>query len=196
MAEDKEMESGAEKNGAPAAATGGGFKAFLPLILTLLLMPAVAWAMTQYVLVPRLQKALGTPGHAENADGAGGEKAGGDHGKESGGEKTEKGGGGGGAKQSAPLTKMLVNVSGTMGSRYLMTSVTLVGGGSDFKGRVEKNEARLRDFAMTSLATKTITDLEKPGARNLVRSELITGFNNILGGGAVQELFITEFAIQ
>ncbi len=194
MAEDKEKDSGAEKNSAPAATSGGGIKAFLPLILTLLLMPAVAWAMTQYVLVPRLQKALGTPGHSESTEAPAAGKEGGDHGKEPAGEKAEKGGGG--TKQSASLTKMLVNVSGTMGSRYLMTSVTMVGGGTDFKGRVEKNEARLRDFAMTTLATKTITDLEKPGSRNLVRSELITGFNNILGGGAVQELFITEFAIQ
>ncbi|MGH7973851.1 MAG: flagellar basal body-associated FliL family protein [Limisphaerales bacterium] len=41
-----------------------------------------------------------------------------------------------------------------------------------------------------------MADLEKPGARNLIRSELISGFNNILGGPLVQEIYLTEFAIQ
>ncbi len=191
MADDNEKKSGDEKTSTPApASASGGIKAFLPLILTLVLMPAVAWAMTQFMLVPRLQKAVAAPAAHEPATAEGAEKeGGGEHGKEGGVEK-------GGGKQSATITKILVNVSGTMGSRYLMTSLTLVGSTSDFKARVEKNEARLKDMAMTALAAKTITDLEKPGARNLVRSELITGFNNILGGGAVQELFLTEFAIQ
>ncbi len=43
---------------------------------------------------------------------------------------------------------------------------------------------------------KTIADLEKPGARNLIRGELLAGFNNILGDPGVQEIYFTEFAIQ
>ena len=38
------------------------------------------------------------------------------------------------------------------------------------------------------LSAKTIADLEKPGARNLIRGELISGFNSILGNAAVQEI--------
>ena len=190
---------------APVAASGG-IKAFLPLILTAVLMPVLAWTMTNFVLVPKLQKSLGiTPApHAEKTEGEGHEApaAEGGHGEagghgESGGHG-EKGGGKekGSAKETASMTKLLVNVSGTMGSRYLLTSLTLAGNGSDFKSKVQKNEAKLRDTACTMLATKTITDLEKPGARNLVRSELINGFNNILGANTVQEMYITEFAIQ
>jgi flagellar FliL protein len=51
-------------------------------------------------------------------------------------------------------------------------------------------------MACSSLATKTLADLEKPGARNLIRNELITGFNNILGDSSVQDIYFTEFAIQ
>ena len=43
---------------------------------------------------------------------------------------------------------------------------------------------------------KTIASLEKPGARNQLRGELIAGFNTLLGNAAVQELYFTEFAIQ
>jgi flagellar FliL protein len=152
-------------------------------------MPAVAWAMTTFVLVPKLQKSLGVaPAHSEPTKEGGGEKESATAEKEG----VSKGG----SKETVTMTKLLVNVSGTMGSRYLLASLTMSGGGSDLKAKVEKNEAKLRDTACTILATKTISDLEKPGARNLVRSELLTGFNNILGANAVQEIYITEFAIQ
>ena len=177
----------AEAAAAPASAKSGGFKAFLPLAITIVLMPAAAWAMTQFVLIPKLQKSLGiAPAHRAESPGNATEAS------ASGKEGADKGA----PKQSVAMTKLLVNVAGTMGSRYLLASVTLVGTAPDFKARVEKNEPQLRDMAMTALATKTITDLEKPASRNLVRSELLSGFNNILGGSTVQEIYITEFAIQ
>jgi flagellar FliL protein len=89
-----------------------------------------------------------------------------------------------------------VNVAGSMGSRYLMTSFTLVGNNADFKDVLEENKDQLLDLANTSLASKSISDLEKPGARNQIRTELISIFNNALGGNYVQEIFFTEFAIQ
>jgi flagellar FliL protein len=179
----------AEAAATPAAKSGGGFKAFLPLIITVVLMPTLAWAMTAFVLVPKLQKSLGVaPAHTEHAAESAGEKEKAPAEKENG----EKGG----TKETVTMTKLLVNVSGTMGSRYLLASLTLSGASSDFKTKIEKNEAKLRDMVCTVLATKTINDLEKPGARNLMRSELLTGFNNILGGNTVQEIYITEFAIQ
>ena len=55
---------------------------------------------------------------------------------------------------------------------------------------------RDRGFANSALASKTISDLEKPGARNLLRAELISVFNNALSGGLVQEIYFTEFAVQ
>ena len=95
-----------------------------------------------------------------------------------------------------PLSKMLVNVAGTMGTRYLMTSVTLVGNTADFKTKIEENKDQLMDLATGALSSKTISDLEKPGARNVIRAELMTVFNNALGGSVVQEIYITELAIQ
>ena len=179
---------------APPPAQGGGLKALLPLILTVVLMPVLAWAMTTFVLVPKLQKSLGLApaAHEEKpAESAAHESDAPEHGDKGSAEK-----GKGGSRETVVMTKLLVNVSGTMGSRYLLTSLTLSGGSPDFKTKVEKNEAKLRDTACTLLATKTINDLEKPGARNLVRSELLNSFNNILGANTVQEIYMTEFAIQ
>ncbi|HWD93797.1 MAG TPA: flagellar basal body-associated FliL family protein [Verrucomicrobiae bacterium] len=166
---------------APAAASGG-IKAWLPLIVMTLLMPALAYAMTNFVLVPKLQKGLG----GAAAVPAGETVAAGKSKKEAPGAKTE----------SVPVNKLLVNVAGTMGARYLLVSLSVVGSGSDFKAQMDAHDAQLRDMAQSALATKTLADLEKPGARNMIRNELLAGFNNILGDGTVQEIYFPEFAIQ
>ena len=94
------------------------------------------------------------------------------------------------------MNKLLVNVSGTMGARYLLVSLALAGTETDFRAKVEEFEPQLRDMACGALASKTLADLEKPGSRNLIRNELISGFNGILGGQVVQDIYLTEFAIQ
>jgi flagellar FliL protein len=161
----------------PAAASG--FTSWLPLILAVVLMPALAFGMTKFVIVPELQKSLGIK---DATDGGSGAKA------KSGADVK---------KVSVPFNKLLVNIAGTMGSRYLLVSVTLVGtGGEAFKTKVADNDAQLRDIAMGTLASKTLADLEKPGARNLIRTELINGFNSVLGDSSVSEIYITEFGIQ
>jgi flagellar basal body-associated protein FliL len=71
-----------------------------------------------------------------------------------------------------------------------------VGSGADFKAKMEEHDAQLRDMAQGALRTKTLADLEKPTAQNLIRNELISGFNNILGDGSVEEIYFPEFAIQ
>jgi len=177
----------AEAKESPPAASGKGLKAWLPLIATVVTMPALAFATTHFVLLPKLQHALtqGNPGTAQESTADSGTAA-------KSGDKTapEK------LKVIASMSKMLVNVAGTMGTRYLMTSVTLVGNTPDFKSKIDDNKDELMDLATGTLSSKTISDLEKPGARNEIRAELMTVFNNALGGPLVQEIYITEMAIQ
>jgi len=176
-----------------AAASGGGLKAWLPLLANLILMPAIAYGVAVYVLLPKLNSTA--PAAAENAAA----KEGGEHGAKPAGEKKEGKGGAEmvGGKVAVPLgNKVLVNVSGTMGTRYLMVSITLVGTDASLKDEVEKHDAQLRDAAASTLASKTIIDLEKPGARNMIRTELVAAFNTVLGGSTVSEIYLPEFAIQ
>ena len=195
---DKKAEAPAPAEG--AAPAGGGMKAMMPLILNVVLMPVMAYVMTVFVLLPKINSA-NVSAHAKTeagADGAHGEdEAGTDgHGEPA---KGEKSGGkhGGGAKVSVPLSsKVIVNVAGTAGTRYLLVQLTLVGGNADLKDSVDKSDAQLRDVASSVLGTKTIADLDKPGSRNLIRTELISAFNGVLGEGRVKEIYFTEFAIQ
>jgi flagellar protein FliL len=175
--DDVKAEEKAENSPARVAGSSGGFKAWLPLIITIVLMPALAFGVAQYVILPELQKGLGiktdSPSTSESHKEAAGAK-----------------------QESVLMNKMLVNVAGTMGARYLLVSVSVDGTASDFKDKMAEHDAQLRDMACGTLATKTLADLEKPGARNLIRSELISGFNNILGDSEVQDIYFTEFAIQ
>jgi len=161
---------------APApVSSGGGFKAWLPLITTMLVMPLLAYLTTSWVLLPQLQRSLGITAQARGS---------------------ESGGKSGSRKELMPMNKLLVNVSGTMGARYLLVSLSISGASADFKTRIQESEPQLRDLACSALASKTLADLEKPGARNLIRTELISGFNRTLGSAVVQEIYLTEFAIQ
>jgi flagellar FliL protein len=180
-----------EKDGAKAdqPRPAGGLKPWLPLIIAVVGMPVLAFVMTRFVLLPKLEHAIAQSNGAAAPEAA----------AESASPAAKEGakpGAPGKVKIMVPLSKMLVNVSGTMGTRYLMTSITLVGNTPDFKAKVEDNKDQLMDLATGALSTKTISDLEKPGARNVIRSELITVLNNALGGSLVQEIYITELAIQ
>ena len=170
---------------------GGAWKAWLPLGVALLVMPALAYALTTFVLVPHLRQSLVKAG-VVSADAPAPSAA-----------SSGEGGGEGqtaassnGQRQNATLNKLLVNVAGTMGSRYLLTSLVLSGPSADLSAKVAQNEPQLRDMASGLLSSKTIPELEKPGARNLIRGELLSGFNTILGNSAVKEIYFTEFAIQ
>ena len=179
----KPAEDAAAPKAEAAAAPKGGGKSWMPLILNIVLMPAIAYALTVFVLIPKIQ---GGKTHSDGSASA--SEEGGAHG---GGSKGSK------AKITVPLAgKVLVNVSGTAGTRYLVANMTLVGKSADLKAKIDENDPQLRDAAMSILGGKTISDLEKPGMRNIIRAELIAAFNDIVGKEAVNDIYFTEFAIQ
>ena len=180
----------------PSASGGSTLAAWLPLGVAVLLMPTLAYAITTWILLPKLQQGLGLAKPEAGAEAAPSAAARGGTGHGGHASPSTAGAAAGSRKETATLNKLLVNVSNSMGSRYLLTSLTMMSKLPDFKQRLEANEPQLRDAACGILSTKTIADLEKPGARNLVRSELIAAFNRVLGGDAVQEMYLTEFAIQ
>jgi flagellar basal body-associated protein FliL len=185
-AETDAQPSEAAEGAAPKAAASGGFKAWLPLLATVVAMPVLAFTTTQFILLPKIKQAMGvTAGAAPDAAAPSGKDG-----------DAATAGLPGKEKYPVKLPKILVNVAGSMMTRYLTMSVTLVGNSPDFKDKIVKNMDQLMDLANSALMTKTIQDLEKPGSRNQIRSELMTVFNNALGGPVVQDIYITEQAIQ
>src|ERR1700678_3395540 len=88
---------------APEAKASGGFKAWLPLVVTVVTMPALAYATTVFVLVPKMQRTLTQTASGSTqaaAPSAAGAPAGEEGGKTGAAQKT---------KVMVPLTKLLVN---------------------------------------------------------------------------------------
>ena len=169
---------------APAASA-----AWIPAVGAILIAPALCVALVQFVLVPRFQKRLvGIPLAAEaaapaaDATGAGA-KAAGD-------AKP------GGAVNSFDFTNVVVNLSGTMGTRYLKTSFTVTGSDPALKDAFESGKARLTDVTLNVLSAFSLAELEEPGAKNILRDKLVTAYNQTLGRHAVDQVYFSDFVVQ
>ena len=172
-----------------AAAPAGGIAAWLPLILSLVLAPVLTWAVASFVLIPQLQKKLtavpasGEPSAAA-AEGGKSEGKGGKEGKES--------------KDSASyeFQNVVVNLAGTMGTRYLKTSFLVTGAEPNIKSIFESNKPRLTDVTLNVLSSLSLTDLEEPGAKNVLREKLVTAYNQALGRKVADQVYFSDFVVQ
>lgn len=168
---------------APAvAAPSTGLKAWLPAIVTVLLAPACTWAVCQFVLIPQLQKKVGAapiPAEAAAEDSHDGK-----HGK---------------ASEAAPnyeFQNMVVNLSGTMGTRYLKTSFLVTGSDPEIKTVFDANKARLTDVTLNVLSSLSLADLEEPGAKNVLREKLVSAYNQALGRKVAEQVYFSDFVVQ
>lgn len=189
-------EKPAESVPVPAAPAEGIVKKWLPAMLAIILAPAATYAIAQFVLLPRLQAKLaappaaGAPNGADAALGHAGETP------------PEAGKGGhGGTKAVAvgnyEFTNVVVNLAGTMGTRYLKTSfiVTGVNKGSTM-AIFEEQKAKLTDITLNVLSSLTLADLEEPGSKNVLREKLVSAYNQTLGKRLVEQVYFSDFVIQ
>ncbi len=201
---DKAPEPEKPADGAAAAAKAKAPSPWIPIIAVCILMPAISFATTQYLLLPKIrgavleQKAIvhaakpegkgeAKKGHAEPAKGHGKEE----HGKGEGAE-----GGGAGGAFSYDFENVVVNLSGAMGTRYLKTSFTMLSDNPDLKKLIDENKKQLLDVALSVLSTRTMADLEQPGSKNVVRNDLMANFNQALKSDLVSQIYFSEFVVQ
>ncbi len=185
-----------------AKAKSGGFKAWLPAIAAIILAPAATFGVAEYVLLPRLQAKLALPAvdpHAktDHATAAAEEP------EEAEPEKEEKGGHGGKEGKEATggpnyeFSNVVVNLAGTMGTRYLKTSFIVTGvGGKNVRNTFETQKAKLTDITLNVLSSLTLADLEEPGSKNVLREKLVAAYNQALGKRLVDQVYFSDFVIQ
>ena len=202
---DKKTEPEKPVEGAVAAAPAKAPSPWIPIIAVCVLMPAISFATTQYLLLPKIrgavleQKAIV---HAAKPEGKGqakkghGEAAKGGHGKEEHGKGEGAEGGGAGGAFSYDFENIVVNLSGAMGTRYLKTSFTTLSDNPDLKTLIDENKKQLLDVALSVLSTRTMADLEQPGSKNVVRNDLMANFNQALKSDLVSQIYFSEFVVQ
>jgi flagellar FliL protein len=186
-----------------AAPSGGGLKAWLPAIVAAVVAPAASFALGQYVLLPKLQAQLAAvPAavHAAEHPAAAAPEAA----APAASAPAEAGGHGKGAKESPAAgpnyeyANLVVNLAGTMGTRYLKTSFVITGvdktGGirAVFEGQKDK----LKDLTINVLSSLTLADLEEPGSKNLLREKLVAAYNTVLGKRVVEQVYFSDFVVQ
>ena len=192
-----------EKPADPAAAAAAPAKApspWLPIIVVSILMPGISYATTQYLLLPKIRGAVleqktlvhaakeekgeGKKGEAKKGEGKEGKK--GEHG-----ESATSGG-----AFSYDFENIVVNLSGAMGTRYLKTSFTTLSENPELKKLIDENKKQLLDVALSVLSTRSMADLEQPGAKNVVRNDLMANFNQALKSDLVSQIYFSEFVVQ
>jgi flagellar FliL protein len=177
---------------------GGKMGSLLPVILVLLLAPAISWAVAQFVIVPQLKQSLAAGGEAGAEDAHAAEPAAEGHGakpaKESGGHG--KKGEGGGAGNSYTFENVVVNLAGTMGTRYLKVSFMVTGADASLRAQFEGNKPKLVDVTLNVLSSLTLSDLEEAGAKNIIREKLASAYNQALGRRIAEQIYFADFVVQ
>ena len=181
--------SGAEKPAAPAASAAasrpGAFslKAWIPAIAAIVIAPAASWAVAQYALLPSLEKRLALPVSDDATEAAPAAV------------KGEKGGAAV-APPSYEFSNVVVNLAGTMGTRYLKTTFLVTGADPNLKRTFEDNKVRLTDVTLNVLSSLTLADLEEPGSKNVLREKLVTSYNQALGRKVAEQVYFSDFVVQ
>jgi flagellar FliL protein len=176
----------------PAPVARGGLSAWLPAIAALVLAPVATWAAVEFVVLPRLQKKIAaTPITATTA--AAPEAAA--VATETGKAKKDKDG------KDIPAANyqfdnIVVNLAGTMGTRYLKTSFLVTGADPNIKTIFEGAKPRLLDITNNVLSSLTLADLEEPGSRNVIREKLVGAYNQALGHKVAEQVYFSDFVIQ
>jgi flagellar FliL protein len=164
----------------------GALSSWLPVIAAVLLAPVATWATVEMLVLPRMLKKLSAPAVAPSAAApaaAEGEAKKGEGGKESGPPGYE-------------FSSVVVNLSGTMGTRYLKTSFLVTGSEPNIKGIFEGAKPRLTDVTLNVLSSLSLADLEEPGSKNVIRERLVGAYNQALGKKVAEQVYFSDFVIQ
>lgn len=180
---------------APVVAKNGALKQWIPLIAAVVLAPALSWAVAEFVLLPRMQKKLAAVKVGETAEEHEAPAA---EAKEEKGGKGEKGGKEGAAGNPATyeFQNLVVNLAGTMGTRYLKTTFVVTGTDTKIKETFETQKAKLTDITLNVLSSLSLADLEEPGAKNVLREKLVLAYNQALGRKVAEQVYFSDFVVQ
>ncbi len=180
---------------APAAAAKGDKMPFISLVLALVLAPAITFGVAKFVLIPALKAELNPDAahgeeHVAEAEEGHGEEGGGH-----GGGHDEEGEAKGDAKSYA-FENMVVNLAGTMGTRYLKCSFVVTGRDNGLRSAFDARKVQLTDVTLSVLSSLSLVELEEAGAKNLLRERLVNSYNQALGKALAEQVYFSDFVIQ
>ena len=207
MSAAKEAPKEAAKEAAAPAGDAAGKPAakasnpLIPLIAVVVLAPVLSFVIFKFVMLPSFKKELASSPAGEQAEASatateeahataakeeshGGKE--GAHGKK----------GEGGPANTYEFENVVVNLAGTMGTRYLKTSFMVTGADKSLRSAFENNKPKLVDVTLNVLSSLSLADLEEAGSKNLIREKLIAAYNQALGKRIAEQIYFTDFVVQ
>ncbi len=97
--------------------------------------------------------------------------------------------------QVLPLPPFVVNLSDPTGKRYLRLGME-VETNQDVAASVKSQNAKIRDAVIVLLAGKTFADISSAEGKILLKAEVASRLNQILGGAYVVRVYFTEFVVE
>lgn len=94
------------------------------------------------------------------------------------------------------LDPFVVNLADVGRSRFLRVVLQLELDGSAAASELDALGPRVRDAILTLLSSKSSAELATVGDRERLRSEILHRLNGLLSGGAVVQVYFTEFLVQ
>lgn len=175
-------------------AGGGGGNPWIPVIAVIVLFPILSFVMTQFVLIPKIQAAVGAAGEDAHGGGDG-------HGDDAHGGGDGSGDDAHGGDADAPMIQykfddIVANLHGTMQSRYVKVSFTAEGSDPDFEALMETNKVKITDITIGVLNALSMKDLEQAGVKNIVRNDLLNAFHTALKGKVIHQIYFSNFLVQ
>jgi flagellar FliL protein len=197
MATPPKTESATAAAPAPTPATPAGkslLGTLVPVVLVVVLAPAVSWLVMQYVMLPQLEKRLAAAGGVAVVAPAPAAPA----------PVAEKGKGKKGetvapvAPNTYVFSNVIVNLAGTMGTRYLKTTFMVTGSDQKLNEAFAsaQNQPKLVDITLNILSSLTLADTEEAGAKNIIREKLVNAYNQALGHKVVEQIYFSDFVVQ
>ncbi len=94
-----------------------------------------------------------------------------------------------------PLPPFVVNLSDPTGKRYLRLGME-VEVNRDVSAAIKSQSAKIRDAVIILLAGKTYADISSAEGKVLLKAEVASRLNQILGGSYVVRVYFTDFIVE
>ncbi|MFN8588909.1 MAG: flagellar basal body-associated FliL family protein [Burkholderiaceae bacterium] len=196
MSEEAKEPQAAPEAGAPAKAAKPAQPAIVVLAGVVLVALIIGSALGALVLAPRIIQsrqaaalAEAKDPHAKDKDKKKGKKK----------EKKKEGKEGEGKSPVYRLDNIIVNPANSDGQRFLMCSIAIQADDPAALDVLREHEIELRDRVVTLLAAETIETLTAAGARDSLRSRILTAIVPVLGEegeGVELQVYLPQFVIQ
>ena len=166
----------------------------MPIIAVVVLVPALCYAVMDFVIIPKIKSSLGAPAAPESHGSSEKKKTSGGHG----GEKKSEGHGAVEAPGEgiAPFGTIIVNLTGSNNSRFLKATFDVKSEDPQIVDIIKENRPALVDAANTILSSQAINAQDISSGREMIRKSIISQFNRLLGGEVIDQIYFSEFVVQ